>query len=639
MPAMGNGSKEEGVVDSLLDSLEIHRISETKSTANNPSESQSQSSGSESSSMEAAMRKLIDGVYRDEQKRRRNRTQQQRRQHIDPSSGVLFFSMILLLAIISSNAWSVNATSIIEQQSTRLLQRQEEDKSIEYGPCNLCMGQEILKDKIPGIPLGLEEFFPDFLNGNQTCAETSLFYENFGPILFPNRCRANEGFNKYFEACCRAPIPTYTCEQNIHAHMSSLDYDPIVPPIVGPDQPLNVSVALVYQAVTNVDAGDGSATVFMTITLTWEDPRLKWEIDDEKCSNSVSVWTGHDQETTSIWIPDWDLMNRVEGVQSFPQIKAELYADGSVSWVITGGLKAFCAYTGLAKVPFDTLGCQFLFGAETRGFSDSINYVLQDPEYMVFGSFDVTYNEFRIIPELGRQGYVADETFIYYNVFFQRASTHYINTIVVPNLLLTIVSFLQYFMDVRIGERMGFSLTICLVLVASQIIATQITPISNESLWLEKFVTWSFYWVLAGVLQTVMIGFLFYLREDAQEKANKKETRRAKGGDEEEEPLTLGMMERKPSVSADEESSTPLSESSVHKFLYTFPLRKVDLVCFFFAIVSYASFLSWLFISGIDCETCWLANDPKWFNESTVLQPSIYHDGVLFTKAADDGSG
>lgn len=36
-----------------------------------------------------------------------------------------------------------------------------------------------------------------------------------------------------------------------------------------------------------------------------------------------------------------------------PEYKATVYSDGSVEWAISGGLKTFCAFTGLAKIPFD----------------------------------------------------------------------------------------------------------------------------------------------------------------------------------------------------------------------------------------------------------------------------------------------
>ena len=75
-------------------------------------------------------------------------------------------------------------------------------------------------------------------------------------------------------------------------------------------------------------------------------------------------------------------------------------------------------------------------------------------------------------------------------------------------------SFFTFLLDLRIGERLGFGMALALVVVAQQIVTSGLTPISDQRLWLDKFVGWSFYWVLFGVIQSVCIGFLYYIRED-----------------------------------------------------------------------------------------------------------------------------
>jgi hypothetical protein len=53
-----------------------------------------------------------------------------------------------------------------------------------------------------------------------------------------------------------------------------------------------------------------------------------------------------------------------------------------------------------------------------------------------------------------------------------------------------------------------------LVVVAQQILTFELIPISNMRLWIDKFVGWSFYWVLLGLLESIGIGFMWYLREN-----------------------------------------------------------------------------------------------------------------------------
>jgi hypothetical protein len=133
----------------------------------------------------------------------------------------------------------------------------------------------------------------------------------------------------------------------------------------------------------------------------------------------------------TIQVPDFDIKNQVDGFQATPDFKATIHSDGTVHWAIAGGMKVFCAFTGLASIPFDTLGCQLLFGAHTRGYSKQLNYKLLIPEYISVGAFELSYNEWTLDPYETEQGYAFDENAIYYNVYFKRAKSYYVQNIVV----------------------------------------------------------------------------------------------------------------------------------------------------------------------------------------------------------------
>ena len=131
-------------------------------------------------------------------------------------------------------------------------------------------------------------------------------------------------------------------------------------------------------------------------------------------------------------MPDFDLLNQVEGLQDAPDFKATIYSDGTVVWDVAGGLKAFCAFTGLSTIPFDTLGCQLMFGdTSSRFYSNLVQYRLSTPDIVTNGAFELKYNEWTIDPLLTRQGYAFSEGVIYYDVFFKRAQQHYIMNIIV----------------------------------------------------------------------------------------------------------------------------------------------------------------------------------------------------------------
>ena len=168
--------------------------------------------------------------------------------------------------------------------------------------CQLCPGgMTLLADKIP-TP-----------TSNLTCADLDSYYRYLWPepvnftVNTAGTCRADIGYNFNSDLCCKASIPRYECEQNIHEFLFGDDalypYNTAVAPIVSIDEPLTVSVQFTYQALTDIQVEIGTATILMDVELTWTDPRLKWNVaDGDTCSNTIDVFAGHEVEQTTIWV-------------------------------------------------------------------------------------------------------------------------------------------------------------------------------------------------------------------------------------------------------------------------------------------------------------------------------------------------
>jgi len=548
-------------------------------------------------------------------------------------------------AVIDTNAggWEAGFTRRLQQQNET--QEQTESPS---NPCSICQGLEIIKDLVPGRDSWMSH------ETNETCAERNEFYEVSQASTSNISCRYDPLFNNYFDACCLAPLQTYECEHNVRTLIPPEDYDTLVPPIIGraPNQKLDVNVRLVFDELKDISAEEGTATIGMTITLLWNDPRLEWNIDTETCANRINARAAFDG-TTSIWVPDYDLANKIEGFRSFPTTQAEIYSDGTVSWQISGSLKAFCGYKGLGAIPFDTLGCQLIFVPTSRFTNDLIHYKIYNPQNVTYTGFDAKYDDFVKVKELGEIGYTLDGIGIYYNIYFKRASKTYVQNIVIPTLLLTCLSFFSFFLDVRVGERLGFSLTIALVVVAQQILTSELTPVSSNRLWLQYFTMASFYFVLVGVIQSVIIGFLFFVRKDRRgdnrasyrnvrqeddddEQADTKFTTTKStphvrdDEDEEEASSRIGM---KPDTSHSQPKKALLSspnheipvenkkfswkDSCLAYFLYSCPLRRLDMITFGIVLISYVGFVTFMFASKNT--DFWLNDEPYWFDESSSI--------------------
>jgi hypothetical protein len=311
----------------------------------------------------------------------------------------------------------------MERLSVALKQRQllvaEAETSLSnVTSCSICGEYELQADFKPsypdveGIPSNLtcgdwQDVFNSLETSTQDCQDIRLLYLQ----------------------CCEKGPPQYVCEQQIRTQFLQ-DYDAAVPPITSRQSQIIITVNLRYQTVTDIDVQSGEGEIFVWLYLSWVDPRLAWTQGPEGCSDVVSVRASLDVEKTEIWVPDFDLYNQVRGVQGFPDAMADVYSDGTVLWVRNGGLRAICQFIGLSQIPFDSLGCQFLFGAWNRlGTQPSpFGYVLQDGTGYEIGEFTPVYNEYQLQSDKTESGVTTgrfNNPIVWYTFYFHRAKRHY----------------------------------------------------------------------------------------------------------------------------------------------------------------------------------------------------------------------
>ncbi|KAI2491041.1 acetylcholine-gated cation-selective channel [Fragilaria crotonensis] len=475
--------------------------------------------------------------------------------------------------------------------------------------CSICDSFELLGDVIPPYVPGEQE--------NLTCAD----WEGLVATLQVGSEQCVDS-KEFFPYCCKGP-PTYRCERQVR-NSRLLGYDKSVPPIVNNTATVDVRVNLIFLTVTDLNVQKGTAEIFVWLELVWQDPRLAWSVNSFNCTDIVSMRASLNVQVTEIWVPDFDLLNVASGVQNFPDAMADVLSDGTVYWRRGGALKAICQYRGLAKIPFDHLGCQFIMGPWTRFAleKNSINYELADGVGFTFGDFTPTYNEFKLLPELVNTS-KSEVGMLSYVFYFERATSYYLANIVVPTTLLTYVSFGTYLLDLRVGERLSFGMALTLVIVAQQIVTSGLLPVSNAYLWIDKYVSWSFYWVIFGLVESVVIGYLFFIREDLTEQSvAQPEDSQAPAANPEQhlvdndDPDT--PQESDP-VALHEPDSSNIGQSPVStlkqrlrpatfsrrawmptlgcisNWAQNVPLRRIDHICFFLATITYTIFVIVMF--------------------------------------------
>mmetsp|Transcript_1706 Transcript_1706/g.2524 ORF Transcript_1706/g.2524 Transcript_1706/m.2524 type:complete len:587 (-) Transcript_1706:2926-4686(-) len=374
----------------------------------------------------------------------------------------------------------------------------QDENSDDASECSLCGQYEVLDDlmsPVENVSCGqLSELAQE---ANSTgCLEVQL--------AFPD--------------CCNGPS-LYQCQEKIRSSIFGDNFDFSVAPIIG-KEPLNVSVSFQYDAVESIDVQHGLANIYIQLQLIWKDDKLAWNVNEDNCSGFIPVRASFDAERTEIWVPDLDLLNRVNGLSTFRDEHALVSSDGTVFWSRSGALQAFCQFTGLAQIPFDRLGCQFLLGPGNAQSYLNFDYKLiseHDRGFQI-GIFEPTYNEYVLDAERSFADKDPTSGIFYFNLYFDRATRFYVMNIVVPTIFLTYLSFLAFMLDLRIGERLSYGMALALVVVAQQIITSDRLPISREQLWIDQLVTSSFYWLVVVMVESVVIGHLFFVQEDAQQR-------------------------------------------------------------------------------------------------------------------------
>ena len=142
----------------------------------------------------------------------------------------------------------------------------------------------------------------------------------------------------------------------------------------------------------------------------------------------------------------------------------------------------------------------------------------------VYGALNPqNYVEYKLLPSMTTTGYgLVDilnkgeirKNVVYYDMYFSRSTSYYVLKIIVPNILFAFLSFGVFLLDLRVGERLSYGIAVLLVNVASDITTQTKLPVTEERLWIDVLIIGSFYWMLVGLIESVIMGFLFFYYDD-----------------------------------------------------------------------------------------------------------------------------
>jgi len=347
------------------------------------------------------------------------------------------------------------------------------------------------------------------------------------------------GRASFEEPCCDDIVSNEQCERNIHDSFIEKDVNTVTPPDpsteesegnarIPEDDRVDVQVSLDVAHLIDVDIKVNSLQLLVSLELSWYDSNLAFYPFLGGCHH-VSYRASHDAELTEIWVPQIELINKLEGVSSLPDSFASVRYDGHVVWRRTGVLEGACELGGIEQFPYDTADCVFEFGGTRDPLYDRVNYYFiegQTGDYsdrISDNEFD--FQEYRLITDKTKVCYGHDtisgftRKIIVYKFFFDRARNYYIVTFVVIYILLTYLAMGSFFVDYG-GERLGYGSSVLFVIVAQDITLIESIPVTNSLLWINNLSLISKIFSILTILQSIVVLYIYNYKDFEEDQYN-----------------------------------------------------------------------------------------------------------------------
>uniref|UniRef100_A0A7S2E6E3 Neurotransmitter-gated ion-channel ligand-binding domain-containing protein n=2 Tax=Ditylum brightwellii TaxID=49249 RepID=A0A7S2E6E3_9STRA len=456
----------------------------------------------------------------------------------------------LLVAILILSPFHASGDKIENEPDSSTISQTKRLRENTTDTCELCglLGMTLLDDVYPKYTP--TEGLPRAMN----CAEIAEILQNTIDDASDTSCYDSWiDFNTQvpvFSQCCYSysPVSTTVCEQEVQllATGDDSDYNINIPPVPVNETAVNVALSIDYFAVTSIDIFEGTTEVFLGIFMRWKDERLAWDPKEHGGCAFTNYKASTDPELTNIWVPSLDLRNRFDSLQNLPAAEGTVLFDGTVIWRRFGGVKAICLFDGLERFPYDELACPFYFENSQTFTLYNFDFPEEVLRFTELEAGERKYQEFTVVPEHTRTNKRDQRLDIVF--CFKRSSAFYVNKLIVPTILFTILTFGSFLLDQRVGERLGFGVSTLLVIVAQSILTIDLLPVTKERLWVNVLTQGSQYFAIAVVLQSLLVAYLYYTLvepSDVDDNSNKSgsPTVETSGNDEEHVTLVNGCAE------------------------------------------------------------------------------------------------
>ena len=237
------------------------------------------------------------------------------------------------------------------------------------------------------------------------------------------------------------------------------NYDKRIKPTDNNGHPSNISVRMYFAGINGIESSDMQYSTDAYLTQKWYDSRFSNQgIADTIKLNDPSY-------VRKIWKPDIFFPTATDAEFQYvtvPNVQVKISPNGEITYMLRMKIRSTCLID-LSKYPFDTKICQLQmapFSADTVLQWENIDAPISISSEVRFPEFDVVNMTTGHCKE---RTYVGSDTCLLAEFHLKRVFGSHLAQIFMPSILMVIIAWLSFWMDVDDINARGTITMLCLL--------------------------------------------------------------------------------------------------------------------------------------------------------------------------------
>lgn len=272
-------------------------------------------------------------------------------------------------------------------------------------------------------------------------------------------------------------VESYSLDDVMLLHRSLLNttvYDKTLRPGKNQSEPLTIKMRMILDNLVGIDELAGTMQITAKLQISWADDRMTWDPNNFSGIKKALFQKG------DIWVPDMYAMSTLSENYGFgtDTFKIKYSHNGVATWEVSQMFWTTCKID-VVYYPLDDQSCFFTFTPN--------GYTADDVKIQVSGTGVIMDNykgnsvwKLKTARASVISALSSEPDIFVISVIYERRSTIYILTAIVPVALMGFVHLLVFVLPDDSGERVGFSVTILLSLAVYQSMLSDALPKASE---------------------------------------------------------------------------------------------------------------------------------------------------------------